>query len=233
MESRNGARLNELSLSISDRFRRRDVTYEALRINGRKGGGKKGARGPGLICRNKLHRKKCKIECRNASPVFLLCPCNAVDPAWRGGLSGVSSGQDENVGSFNVSRGGWQREREKETEGEGGGPGVIYEVSKTLYTPTRQRAGLAPRNPVLALTHRYLSHDHFRPIRAHAALHTGTRMRSHGCLLALDVCAFTIYSAPRVDDAVGYLVDIVYLGGGPLVAPLPTPPLRDPRDFSS
>lgn len=53
------------------------------------------------------------------------------------------------------------------------------------------------------------------------------------CLLALDVCAFTIYSAPRVDDAVGYLVDIVYLGGGPLVAPLPTPPLRDPRDFSS
>lgn len=117
MESRNGARLNELSLSISDRFRRRDVTYEALRINGRKGGGKKGARGPGLICRNKLHRKKCKIECRNASPVFLLCPCNAVDPAWRGGLSGVSSGQDENVGSFNVSRGGWQRER----EGDGGG----------------------------------------------------------------------------------------------------------------
>lgn len=83
MESRNGARLNELSLSISDRFRRRgDVTYEALRMNGRKEEGKKGARGPGLICRNKLHRKKCKIECRNASPVFLLCPCNAVDQAW-------------------------------------------------------------------------------------------------------------------------------------------------------
>lgn len=37
--------------------------------------------------------------------------------------------------------------------------------------------------------------------------------RSHGCLLGLDVCAFTIYSAPRVDDAVGYLVDIVYLEG--------------------
>lgn len=31
-----------------------------------------------------------------------------------GGLSGVSSGQDENVGSFNVTRGGWQRERERE-----------------------------------------------------------------------------------------------------------------------
>lgn len=91
-----------------------------------------------------------------------------------GGLSGVSSGQDENVGSFNVTRGGWQRERERVRQGGGRGPGVvIYEVSKTLYTPTRQRAGLAPRNPVLALTHRYLSHDHFRPIRARAALHTG------------------------------------------------------------
>lgn len=222
MESRNGARLNELSLSISDRFRRRDVTYEALRMNGW-GERKKGARGPGLICRNKLHRKKCKIECRNASPVFLLC--NAVDQAGRGGLRCFLR-QDENVGSFNVSRGGWQRERERAGV-------VIYEVSKTLYTPTRQRAGLAPRNPVLALTHRYLSHDHFRPIRAHAALHTGIHTRSHGCLLGLDVCAFTIYSAPRVDDAVGYLVDIVYLGGGPRRGPLPTPPLRDPRDFSS
>lgn len=55
--------------------------------------------------------------------------------------------------------------------------------------------------------------------------------RSHGCLLGLDVCAFTIYSAPRVDDTVGYLVDIVYLEGGERA--LPTPPLRDPRDFSS
>lgn len=173
MESRNGARLNELSLSISDRFRRRgDVTYEALRMNGRKEEGKKGARGPGLICRNKLHRKKCKIECRR--------PCSSSARATRWTRPGVwwtlrvSSGQDENVGSFNVTRGGWQRERERVRQGGGRGPGVvIYEVSKTLYTPTRQRAGLAPRNPVLALTHRYLSHDHFRPIRARAALHTG------------------------------------------------------------
>ena len=28
------------------------------------------------------------------------------------------------------------------------GPTVIYEVSKTLYTPTRQRGSLAPRNPL-------------------------------------------------------------------------------------
>lgn len=87
---------------------------------------------------------------------------------------------------------------------------VIYEVSKTLYTPTRQRVGLAPRNPVLALTHRYLSHDHFRPICAHPVCTHVRQVRLP--LRALDVCAFTIYSAPRVDDAVGYLVDIVYLG---------------------
>lgn len=116
--------------------------------------------------------------------------------------------QDENVGSLTLvePRVGWQR-----------GPRVvIYEVSKTLYTPTRQRAGLAPRNPVLALTHRYLSHDHFRPICACTprSVHTYVRTQATNGRLtgALDVSAFTIYSAPRVGDAVGYLVDIVYLG---------------------
>jgi len=99
---------------------------------------------------------------------------------------------------------------------------VIYEVSKTLYTPPRQRAGLAPRNPVLALTHRYLSHDHFRPIRAHA--HGETYVRLHGLLCLLHAGVFTIYSAPRVGNAVGYLVDIVYLGYSPP---------HDRRDFSS
>lgn len=98
---------------------------------------------------------------------------------------------------------------------------VIYEVSKTLYTPTHQRAGLAPRNPVLALTHRYLSHDHFRPICAHtepreASVHTqratSTLLLTGALSSSLDVSAFTIYSAPRVGDAVGYLVDIVYPG---------------------
>ena len=113
--------------------------------------------------------------------------------------------QDENVGSLTLvePRVGWQR-----------GPRVvIYEVSKTLYTPTRQRAGLAPRNPVLALTHRYLSHDHFRPICAQRGLCTRTYThRQPTAASPLDVSAFTIYSAPRVGDAVGYLVDIVYLG---------------------
>lgn len=92
---------------------------------------------------------------------------------------------------------------------------VIYEVSKTLYTPTRQRAGLAPRNPVLALTHRYLSHDHFRPICAHRARSLCTQGEATGTRTAAGsvfLCAFTIYSAPRVGDAVGYLVDVVYLG---------------------
>lgn len=131
MESRNGARLNELSLSISDRFRRRDVTYEALRMNGW-GERKKGARGPGLICRNKLHRKKCKIECRNASPVFLLC--NAVDQAGRGGLRCFLR-QDENVGSFNVSRGGWQKERERERGGRSGNLRGIEDLVHS-YPPT-------------------------------------------------------------------------------------------------
>lgn len=99
---------------------------------------------------------------------------------------------------------------------------VIYEVSKTLYTPTRQRAGLAPRNPVLALTHRYLSHNHFRPIRARGDTpHTYVRPRAASTLHA---GVFTIYSAPRVGNAVGYLVDIVYLGYSPP---------HDPRDFSS
>lgn len=98
---------------------------------------------------------------------------------------------------------------------------VIYEVSKTLYTPTRQRAGLAPRNPVLALTHRYLSHDHFRSICARGGtLHTYARPRASSTLHGV----FTIYSAPRVGNAVGYLVDIVYLGYS-------RP--HDPRDFSS
>lgn len=98
---------------------------------------------------------------------------------------------------------------------------VIYEVSKTLYTPTRQRAGLAPRNPVLALTHRYLSHDHFQPIRARGGARTHTYV--HGASSTLHAGVFTIYSAPRVGNAVGYLVDIVYLGYSPP---------HDPRDFS-
>lgn len=97
---------------------------------------------------------------------------------------------------------------------------VIYEVSKTLYTPTRQRAGLAPRNPVLALMHRYLSHDHFRPIHARGStLH----IYVHGASFTLHAGVFTIYSAPRVGNAVGYLVDIVYLGYSPP---------HEPRDFS-
>lgn len=112
-------------------------------------------------------------------------------------------------------------------EGRKGGRGprvVIYEVSKTLYTPTRQRAGLAPRNPVLALTHRYLSHDHFRPIGARGGTpHTRAHPRASSTLHAVHG-VFTIYSAPRVGNAVGYLVDIVYLGYSPP---------HDPRDFSS
>lgn len=143
--------------------------------------------------------------------------------------------QDENVGSSTLTA----REAEELDSGraagrEGKGPrAVIYEVSKTLYTPTRQRAGLAPRNPVLALTHRYLSHDHFRPIRAraHAAYtyiytHARAHTYTHGVLSSLPPHAgvFTIYSAPRVGNAVGYLVDIVYLGYNPP---------HDPRDFSS
>lgn len=97
---------------------------------------------------------------------------------------------------------------------------VIYEVSKTLYTPTRQRAGLAPRNPVLALMHRYLSHDHFRPIHARGStLH----IYVHEASFTLHAGVFTIYSAPRVGNAVGYLVDIVYLGYSPP---------HEPRDFS-
>lgn len=43
--------------------------------------------------------------------------------------------------------------------------------------------------------------------------------------LFLHAGVFTIYSAPRVGNAVGYLVDIVYLSGY-------SPP-HDPRDFSS
>lgn len=99
---------------------------------------------------------------------------------------------------------------------------VIYEVSKTLYTPTRQRAGLAPRNPVLALKHRYLSHGHFRAYPCTRRYpHTRARPRASSTLHA---GVFTIYSAPRVGNAVGYLVDIVYLGYSPP---------HDPRDFSS
>lgn len=115
------------------------------------------------------------------------------------------------------------RRANERTEGGQEGPRVvIYEVSKTLYTPTRQRAGLAPRNPVLALMHRYLSHDHFRPIHAHGGtLHTYVRPRASSTLHA---GVFTIYSAPRVGNAVGYLVDIVYLGYSPP---------HEPRDFSS
>ena len=48
--------------------------------------------------------------------------------------------------------------RGSEMQGEGAkGPTVIYEVSKTLYTPTRQRGSLAPRNPLFffALPSRY------------------------------------------------------------------------------
>jgi len=73
---------------------------------------------------------------------------------------------------------------------------VIYEVSKTLYTPTRQRAGLAPRNPVLALTHRYLSHDHFRPIRAHA--HGETYVRLHGTSSASSTLVSLPFTVPIV-----------------------------------
>lgn len=126
---------------------------------------------------------------------------------------------NENVGSLTLAE---SRELDGRTKGGRGPRVVIYEVSKTLYTPTRQRAGLAPRNPVLALTHRYLSHVHFRPIRARGGtLHTYVRPRASSTLHA---GVFTIYSAPRVGNAVGYLVDIVYLGYSPP---------HDPRDFSS
>lgn len=118
-------------------------------------------------------KNKCKIEwCRDLAsrPVF----SKPRDSVLRRGSGQpgetrpvVFPRQDENVGSLTLvePRVGWQR-----------GPRVvIYEVSKTLYTPTRQRAGLAPRNPVLALTHRYLSHDHFRPICAHRGLYIHAR----------------------------------------------------------
>lgn len=47
---------------------------------------------------------------------------------------------------------------------------------------------------------------------------------TRGLLCLLHAGVFTIYSAPRVGSAVGYLVDIVYLGYSPP---------HDPRDFSS
>lgn len=51
-------------------------------------------------------------------------------------------------------------------------------------------------------------------LSVHTAVCTHVRTQATNGRLtgALDVSAFTIYSAPRVDDAVGYLVDIVYLG---------------------
>lgn len=65
--------------------------------------------------------------------------------------------------------------------------------------------------------------------RAHTLrirIHTRTGTHTHGVLSSLPPHAgvFTIYSAPRVGNAVGYLVDIVYLGYNPP---------HDPRDFSS
>lgn len=53
----------------------------------------------------------------------------------------VSSGQDENVGSFNVTRGGWQRERERESEtgrGEGARSGNLRGIEDLVhsYPPT-------------------------------------------------------------------------------------------------
>lgn len=141
---------------------------------------------------------------------------------------GVFPRRNENVGSLTLAEsreldvGRTDGGETGEAEGEGvEARVVIYEVSKTLYTPTRQRAGLAPRNPVLALTHRYLSHDHFRPIRARGGVRTHTHV--HGASSTLHAGVFTIYSAPRVGNAVGYLVDIVYLGYSPP---------HDPRDFS-
>lgn len=102
---------------------------------------------------------------------------------------------NENVGSLTLaeSRENWTAGGR--TDGRGGGVGgrgprvVIYEVSKTLYTPTRQRAGLAPRNPVLALTHRYLSHYHFRPIRARGGT-PHTYVASTGLLYPLRRCLY-------------------------------------------
>lgn len=67
---------------------------------------------------------------------------------------------------------------------------VIYEVSKTLYTPTRQRAGLSPRNPVLALTHRYLSHDHFRVCPCKRRYSAHTRAPSTGLLYPPRRCLY-------------------------------------------
>jgi hypothetical protein len=114
-----------------------------------------------------------------------------------GRLEGRLSSAGRKRRQLNISREaenwGW---RAGERAGRGVPRAVIYEVSKTLYTPTRQRAGLAPRNPVLALTHRYLSHDHFRPIRAHA--HDETYVRLHETSSASSTLVSLPFTVPLV-----------------------------------
>lgn len=72
---------------------------------------------------------------------------------------------------LNISREprtGWRTVGKAGSGGDKGGPsGNLRGIEDLVHSPTRQRAGLAPRNPVLALTHRYLSHDHFRCLSVH------------------------------------------------------------------
>lgn len=86
----------------------------------------------------------------------------------------LGGGRKRNVGSLTLAE---NRELDGELGGRavagvirgGGRPsGNLRGIEDLVHSPTRQRAGLAPRNPVLALTHRYLSHDHFRCLSVHS-----------------------------------------------------------------
>ena len=61
------------------------------------------------------------------------------------------------------------------------------------------------------------------PLSAYPCTRHTLHIYVHGASFTLHAGVFTIYSAPRVGNAVGYLVDIVYLGYSPP---------HEPRDFS-
>lgn len=97
-------------------------------------------------------------------------------------------GRKRNVGSLTLAE---NRELDGEPSGKagsggdkGGPSGNLRGIEDLVHSPTRQRAGLAPRNPVLALTHRYLSHDHFRCLYP-CTVHTYIRMYIHEASLLL------------------------------------------------